>query len=180
MCVLSCRCSGFSAWRRGLEGAERAFLFRQTPTAGGGSWVMFVNTHCGWILYTLYLLWTLYVGRPPPLLPSSTVFPQGLWWKCCACVSSSSPVHCNPRTHHCRLEEYTSCGGWTTLPSPPHPSLLPFPPPSTSPLHYRLWSAVTLCIMVLHPAWTVSLRLRPSGRRASVTLCLNALLQVRL
>lgn len=172
-------------WRGGVgvdQGAERA-----SPTdtnQSGGSWVMFVNTHWGLILCTLYMLRTLYVlsvlsavarMSPPPLLspPLSTLpLSQGLWWKCCSCLSQCVYLFLlictlySPRTftllspgiHILRLLNLTAVPLllFLLLTSPFLCSLL-----STSSLHYRLWSAVTLCIMVLHSIWTVSLRLRP-------------------
>lgn len=76
----------------GWTGTERASLTGTNQC--GGSWVMFVNTHWGMILCTLYLLRTLYVclywalllGRPSPLFLPPFLF-QGLRWKGCSYVS---------------------------------------------------------------------------------------------
>lgn len=189
---------GFSACGRGSEegggwtGAERA-----SPTdtnQSGGSWVMFVNTHWGLILCTLYMLRTLYVCLswvlllgclPPPSLPSSSSstlsLSQGLWWKCCSCLSQCVClflITCtlySPRTftllspgiHILRSLKLTA-----VCPPPlPPPSFPPLPPFDIVSSLQTLISCDTmhhgpsLCMDCVPPAQT-------SGRRASVTLCL--------
>lgn len=54
--------------------AERASP-THTNRWSGGSWVVFVNTHCGLILCTLYLLRTLYVGPLRALLLGCPTLP---------------------------------------------------------------------------------------------------------
>lgn len=102
---------------------------------------------------------------PPPSSSSTLSLSR---WKCCSCLSQCVCLFLIICTLY-RTFTLLSPGihilrSLTAVPFPP-PPLPPSPPlllsPSTSSLHYRLWSAVTLCIMVLHSAWTVSLRLRP-------------------
>lgn len=104
----------------GVAGAGRASP--ADTNRCGGSWVMFVNTHWGLILCTLYLLRTLYDCLSWALLSFGWLdwcptlrrsFLKDCGEKCYSCLSvrlSSSSVHCSPRTWPCCcLQEYTSC-----------------------------------------------------------------------
>lgn len=158
MCVLSGAAVSVPVGgdRRGggcLWGRSGFPLWAQTNVAM--SWVVFVNTHWGLILCTLNLLrtwyvlsWALLLRYPPPPFHRFSLSRTVV-----KMLFLFLPYHA-----------YTVVAGHLLLLLLLH-SLL-----STD------WSAVTLCTMVLHSAWTVSLGLRPSG--FSDTL-FNALLQVR-
>lgn len=151
------RCSGFSAcgwgWAGGgavFVGLERASVMG-TQTNVAMSWVVFVNTHGGWILCTLNLLrtccvlsWALLLRLPP-----SSSLPLSLSFKDCgkdAAVSIS-------------YHAYTVVAGH--LSSSPSSSSYSLLTDSDQLWHYAPWS------FTLHG-------LCPSGsdRRASATLCL--------
>lgn len=182
---------GFSACGRGSEegggwtGAERA-----SPTdtnQSGGSWVMFVNTHWGLILCTLYMLRTLYVclswvlllGCPPtPTLHSFSLKDCGenavpashsvcLFLITCTLYSPRTFTLLSPGIHILRSLKLTAVS------PPPPPSFSPSPAPSfdiVSSLQTliscdTMHHGPSLCMDCVPPAQT-------SGRRASVTLCL--------
>lgn len=144
--------------------------------------MVFVNTHCGLILCTLNLLRTLYVcplralllGCPtllfplPPSFLSKTVVKM-LFLPLVTSLSSSSQTL--PRS----LQEYTSCSCSHSLLCPPS-SYCPLS--SISSLQTliscdTMHHGPSLCMDCVRLAQT-------SGRRASVTLCLNALLRVQV
>lgn len=137
---------GFSACGRGSEvgrGVEKGPNGLLPQTQSGGSWVMFVNTHWGLILCTLYMLRTVCLLLCFPVHSFSLSLSQGLRWNCSSCLCLFLITLYSPRTFYPVVSRNTHPK--LTAVSPP-PLLLP---PLPSSLHYRLWSAVTLCIMVL-------------------------------
>lgn len=154
---------GGDRWGGGVGVADQASPIDTNQS--GGSWVMFVNTHWGLILCTLYMLRTLclfVLSAVARMLPSPLSLPLSLsrtgenavpaFLIICTLYSPRTLILLSPGIHILWLLKLTAV-------SLLH--LLFLLSPLTSSLHYRLWSAVTLCIMVLHSAWTVSFWLRP-------------------
>lgn len=141
---------------------------------------MFANTHWGFFLCTLYMLRTqcfclsvldavvwIHLFCFLFYFLSHNFLTWTLWWW----LKSFTSVHCS---------HIPVVSRWNTHPAVARFLIAAFTLPlfCVFTLHLTMnWSAVTLCIMVLHSLWTVSLRLRPIG--FSDTL-FNALFKVRL